>query len=188
MSLDEYCRKYGLEYSSLQTKDLSEQMSANIKKANAEGRCGFQKGGYNPAKNEETRNGRNSVWSMNFKGYDGLTSEEKLARIKALGKRAQESRDNNHSNATKIDYYLARGYSEKDAKAALSERQRTFTLEKCIARHGEDEGRRIYRERQEHWQATMKSKPKEEIERINKLKASQSRNVIAYSKISQELF
>lgn len=147
-------------------------MSSGIKKAHAEGRCGFQKGGDNPSKKENCRNGRNSAWSMNFKGYDGLSDEEKAARIKALSERAQASRDGRHNNATKIDYYLARGYSEQDAKKALRERQQTFTLEKCIARHGEDEGRRIYEDRQRRWQDTMKSKPVEEIERINKAKAS----------------
>ena len=59
-------------------------MSSNIKKASAEGRCGFQKGGSNPSKSEECRNGRNSVWSMNFKGYDSLSDEEKIAKIKGL--------------------------------------------------------------------------------------------------------
>jgi hypothetical protein len=147
-------------------------MSSGIKKAHAEGRCGFQKGGDNPSKKENCRNGRNSVWSTNFKGYDGLSDEEKAAKIKVLGERAQASRNSRHNNATKIDYYLARGYSEQDAKKALRERQQTFTLEKCVARHGEEEGRRIYEDRQRRWQNTMKSKPVEEIERINKAKAS----------------
>lgn len=116
-------------------------MSSGIKKAHTEGRCGFQKGGDNPSKKENCRNGRNSIWSTNFRGYDGLSDEEKTARIKALGERAQASRDSRHNNATKIDYYLVRGYSEQDAKKALRERQRTFTLEKCIAKYGEEKGR-----------------------------------------------
>jgi hypothetical protein len=48
-------------------------MSTNIKKACSEGRTGFVKGGYNPSKSEECKAGRNSAWSMNFKGYDGLS-------------------------------------------------------------------------------------------------------------------
>ena len=186
MTVEEYCEKFNLQYSDVQTESLSRQMSFNIKKAAAEGKCGFQKGGNNPSKKEECRNGRNSVWSMNFKGYDGLSDKEKTARIKALSERAQASRNSKHNNATKIDYYLTRGYSEQDAKKALRERQRTFTLEKCIAKYGEEKGRRIYEDRQRRWQDTMKSKPIEEIERINKAKLFGDHR--GFSRISQKLF
>lgn len=53
------------------------------------------------------------------------------------------------------------------AKAMSSERQRTFTLEKLIKKHGGEKGAAIHRERQEKWQRTLKSKPLEEQERIN---------------------
>ena len=51
--------------------------------------------------------------------------------------------------------YLRQGMSEEETKSALSERQRTFTLEKCIERHGEEEDRRIFEERQIKWLKKM---------------------------------
>ena len=186
MTINEYCKKFNVKYEDLQTKSLSIQMSTNIKKACAEGRCGFQKGGYNPSKEENCRNGRNSAWSMNFHKYDGLSNEEKIAKIKELSVRAQTSRNIRHNNTTKIDYYLTRGYTMQDAKKALRERQRTFTVEKCIAKYGKEKGLQIYEDRQKRWQNTMKSKPIEEIERINKAKLFSNRR--GFSIISQELF
>lgn len=184
ITTDEYCKKFGLTYKDLQSESLSEQMSTNIKKACSEGRTGFVKGGYNPSKSEECKAGRNSAWSMNFKGYDGLSDQEKTEKIAELGKVAQQTRDKNHNNATKLDYYTSRGYSKSEARSLLKDRQQTFTLEKCIKWHGEIEGRRIYFERQENWQKTMKSKPLDEIERINRLKFKNT----GYSDISQQLF
>lgn len=81
ITLNEYCQMFGLGKKDLQTQDLHDQMSAGIKRAHSEGKCGFQAGGYNPAQNEDTKTGRNSIWSMNFKGYDGLSDEEKIEKI-----------------------------------------------------------------------------------------------------------
>ena len=72
-----------------------------------------------------------------------------------------------------IEYWLKKGYSEDEAKLKLIERQRTFTLEKCIIKYGELEGTKLYNDRQSNWQQTLY--------RNGKLKAG-------YSNISQELF
>jgi len=69
---------------------------------------------------------------------------------------------------TKIEYYLNKGYSEKEAEKMLSERQAVGRLDKFIERYGEEEGYRRWQERQIKW---MKSMPK-----------------TPYSRISQELF
>jgi hypothetical protein len=47
-------------------------------------------------------------------------------------------------NNTTIEYYLKKGMSLDDAKISLIERQRTFTLEKCIDKYGEEQGRQIW--------------------------------------------
>lgn len=73
--------------------------------------------------------------------------------------------------STNVGYYIKQGMTEDEAKEALKQRQTTFNLEKCIERYGEEEGRKVWKERQDKWQETMTSKPPEEIERINKLKA-----------------
>ena len=49
-------------------------------------------------------------------------------------------------------------FSKEDAQFKLSERQNTFTLEKCIKKHGDALGREIYEKRQLKWQNTLKSK------------------------------
>ncbi len=75
-----------------------------------------------------------------------------------------------YSFNTKIEYWLAKGFSKQEAKLKLKQRQTTFTLKKCIEKHGEIEGKKVWQQRQEKWQNTLKSKPQEEIDRINKLK------------------
>ena len=69
-------------------------------------------------------------------------------------------------------------------KKEYREAQSTFSLDKCIEKHGLEEGARIWQERQDKWQDTLTSKSQEEIDEINKSKFSGG----GFSKISQELF
>ncbi|MFW6281856.1 MAG: C2H2-type zinc finger protein [bacterium] len=69
---------------------------------------------------------------------------------------------------TKIEYWLAKGYSEEDAKKKLSERQTTFSKDICIEKYGEEEGLKVWQERQNKW--------------LNNFKKQN------FSMISQELF
>ena len=59
------------------------------------------------------------------------------------------------SYTTRIDYWLNKGMLEEEAKEKLSERQRTFTLEKCIQKYGEEKGTEVYTKRQEKWQKSL---------------------------------
>lgn len=188
MSIDDYCKTFNVKYEELQTQSFREHRSNDSKRSTKSGRCGFQKGGPNPAKSEQTKSGRNSAWSMNFKGYDGLSDEEKIKRIQELTNRANTTREKNHSYNSTIEFYLSRGYSKKEAKSLLSERQRTFSLAKCIEKYGKEEGYRRWKARQEKWQNTLKSKSPEEIRRINDLKFKGILKNNRYSRISQELF
>lgn len=56
---------------------------------------------------------------------------------------------------TTVDYYVDKGMSEEDAQRALSERQRTFTLQKCIEKYGEDAGKIRWEDRQDKWKQKM---------------------------------
>lgn len=85
---------------------------------------------------------------------------------------------------TRIEYYLKRGYSENEAKIKLSERQRTFSKEICIKKHGEELGLKIFQERQNKWIETLNKKTDAEKAEINRKKI----NKIPYSQISQKLF
>jgi hypothetical protein len=89
-----------------------------------------------------------------------------------------------YNNPLTIEYYTNKGLTQQEAKDALSERQRTFSRNKCIERYGLDKGLEIWKNRQEKWQKTLKSKPADEIIRINKSKLNDN----FYSKESIEAF
>jgi hypothetical protein len=63
---------------------------------------------------------------------------------------------------TMLEYYLQKTNDISEAKKLLSERQATFTLEKCVAKYGEEEGYRIWKARQETWLETLSKKSDEE--------------------------
>ena len=91
-----------------------------------------------------------SPFCKEFYDKRGLTEQDRQDFVKnALGDRNLD---------TRLDYYLNLGMELQQAKEALSERQRTFTLEKCIEKYGEDEGRRKWDERQKKWAEIMKIK------------------------------
>lgn len=81
-----------------------------------------------------------------------------------------KNRAENQNTTTNLNYYLKRGLSQKDAELALSERQRTFSLDKCIQKFGIDRGKIIWKARQEKWLKTLNSKSVEERALINQRK------------------
>lgn len=91
----------------------------------------------------------------------------------------------NSAGTTKIDFYLNQGMSLEDATKALSNRQTTFSLEKCIEKYGTLIGVSVWQERQNKWQDNINSKPDEERQRINSLKVGRG---AAVSKPEKELF
>ena len=94
---------------------------------------------------------RISPFSKSFKKYDGLTDKEKEQEIR---KNLQCDRDDKNTNQVK--YWINKGYSEEDAKKMVSERQKTFSLEKCIEKYGEEKGLEIFKNRQLKWQKNFK--------------------------------
>ena len=62
--------------------------------------------------------------------------------------------------STRIEYWLNKGYNEKEAKQKLSDRQKTFTLNKCVIKYGEIKGLEIWNERQRKWSEKIESKYK----------------------------
>ena len=113
------------------------------------------KGDKNPnAKCNTTEEQRKAIspFSKSFKNYVGMTDEEKEKQIREY---LQCDRDDRSTN--QIKYWIKKGYSEEEAKQKISERQSTFTLEKCIAKYGEEEGRRRYTERQTKWSAKVEA-------------------------------
>jgi len=92
---------------------------------------------------------------------------ENIAKIKAkevtdmIHEKTWEKRRKNPElyddvNTTQIKYWLKKGYSEEESKEKIKDRQRTFTLEKCIEKYGEEKGENIWKERNDKWSKKMK--------------------------------
>ena len=89
------------------------------------------------------------------------------------GGKKWEEREGKRSAAGKlgsanIQYWLDKGYSEEESIIKRSKRQTTFSKEICFQKYGEEDGLRIFNERQKKWLLNNK--------RTN------------FSKISQKLF
>jgi hypothetical protein len=110
---------------------------------------------------EQDRKSR-SPFSKEFIKYEGVENIEEH-----VGNFIKIATKNRISN-TNLKYYLNRGYEEEVASKMLSDRQRTFTLEKCVDKYGEEIGLQKWKDRQEKWLNSYKK--------------------INYSKISQEMF
>lgn len=72
-----------------------------------------------------------------------------------------------------VQYWINKGHSLDESKQKVSKHQSTFTLEKCVEKYGDEEGRKRFTERQNKW---------------NKSLSSNGNMKIGYSKISQDLF
>lgn len=108
----------------------------------------------------------------------GLSEEEailKKAEHQKNGgnKSAERSTDEIRKSSVRcVEFWTNKGFTEEEAIVKVSEVQQTFTLEKCIDKHGIEEGTRIWQDRQDRWQDTLNSKSEEEKLEINKKKNS----------------
>jgi len=125
-----------------------------------------QKNPNSKSKTTEEQRKQRSPFSKNFIKYEN--ENEAIEFSKKVHENITPEQQ-----STRIEYWLKKGYNEIDAKQKLSERQRTFTLEKYIEKHGEIDGLKIWNERQNKWQKSL-------LENGN-LKCG-------FSKISQKLF
>lgn len=113
------------------------------------------------------------------KGFSEKDAREKINKFqtnsaKAFAKKRKETPNlYSASTNTSIGYWLNRGFSDDEAKKQISERQTTFTLDKCIKKYGEEDGTKIYNDRQINWIATLRKN---------------GNLTLGFSRISQELF
>lgn len=142
-------------------------------------KCNNYSGENNPG---YQHNGKFSPYSKKFIKYDDVDDVESIR--KEVFKKARKTCQDNNNDNTQLSYYLARGYDDVEARKMLNKRQTTFSKKRCIERHGEEKGLRVWQERQDKWQDTLTSKSQEEIDDINRRKFSGG----GHSKISQELF
>lgn len=126
------------------------------------------KGENNPGYNH---GGKLSPFSKNNKN---ITEEQRLENFKTTIK----TRTENGNNTTSLKYYLKKTEGDEiEAKELLSKRQTTFSLGKCIEKHGQELGLLKWQERQEKWIANIESKSNEEKLRINRLKTANGYSV-----------
>lgn len=72
-----------------------------------------------------------------------------------------------------VEYWLNKGFSIEESKEKVSKSQNMFSFEKCVEKHGEEKGLKIFTERQNKWQESL---------------LNNGNMKLGYSKISQELF
>lgn len=123
------------------------------------------KGEKNPnhkSKTIELERKSRSPFSKEFIKYKGVDNVEEY--ISEFAKEAIKER----IHPTTLGYYINKGYSIDESKNLLKERQRTFTLDKCIDKLGKEIGYSRWLDRQEKWLSNYKK--------------------VNYSAISQEMF
>jgi uncharacterized protein YaeQ len=123
----------------------------------------------------------------------GFSKEESKIKVKEVmdeihKKTSKKLKDNPEKYAykfpTKVEYYLEKGFSEEEGIKKISEIQNRFSLEKCIEKYGNEDGEKVWLNRQERWINTLDLKTEEEKIEINKKKLTGAQ----YSPISQRLF
>lgn len=92
-----------------------------------------------------------SPFSKEFYKKRGYSEEEATKMALDFSRKVQKSIPK-EKNPTNVEYYISKyNVTEEEARKMLAERQRTFTLEKCIQKYGKEKGEQIYNERQEKW-------------------------------------
>lgn len=153
--------------------------------------------GLNRYYNNTTPDERKARWKKNQEywikhGYDKATSkilasrEEEKRKINQLRSITTEDyKERLQSfNHLKVAYWLNKGFSEEEAIRKISERQSTFSLEKCIDKYGPIDGIQLWNERQKRWQKTLNLKTYEEKAEINRKKYNKRRGLASISSLA----
>ncbi|NBR07287.1 MAG: hypothetical protein EBT92_16195 [Planctomycetes bacterium] len=121
---------------------------------------------------------KNTVGYWRCRGHEDSTISNRIFEHQSkLGKLSSSSRftnpDYKKSMTNCIEYWLNRGFSPEESLSRLKERQSTFSLEKCIKKHGIEVGTALFSERQKKWiRSLYHGKSDESIIEMNKKKFS----------------
>lgn len=91
------------------------------------------------------------------RGYSNEDAKIKVREFQSIGgdKFADNIKKNpesyNDINPTQTKYWMKKGYSEEESIRLVSERQKTFSLELCIKKHGKEKGIKVFNNRQYKW-------------------------------------
>ena len=99
----------------------------------------------------------NSAMCIEFyeKKYPNATHEEHLEMLAEHKAKIKDILQDKTKQPKCVEHWTVQGYTEEEARQIISESQRTFSLGKCIAKYGEEEGKRIFEERQIKWQTSL---------------------------------
>lgn len=91
------------------------------------------------------------------RGYDLEFAQHQVSKIQST--RTKKGWQDNKFKLRLLpihkEYWIKRGYSDKAAILKVKERQTTFSLSKCIEKHGETTGIQIFNQRQQLWQSNL---------------------------------
>jgi hypothetical protein len=108
---------------------------------------------FSKAKSTEIERKERSIFSLNsWKKKYPNKSEEELIQMRNVELK-NKLKDRKLPN--QIEYWTNKGYSEDEAIEKVKERQRTFTLKKCIEKYGEIEGKLKFETRQKRWTKSL---------------------------------
>lgn len=96
-----------------------------------------------------------------------------------IGPQKWEQHKKKCGSPVRREFFLEDAQAKYDlADFLLSERQKTFTKDKCIEKYGEKRGIEVWEKRQNDWLTKLKNKTPEEITEINKKKSGSLFNFI----------
>jgi hypothetical protein len=118
------------------------------------------------------RRPNNILYYIN-KGYSEEEAKQLVKDRQSVGgakRKAMSNEEKRKLSPRCIEFWLSKGLSYNDAAEKLKDFQKNFSKEICIEKYGEEEGLRIWSERQRKWQHTLNSKSEEELNDINQRK------------------
>lgn len=136
---------------------------------------GDNSGENNPAhksKTTELERKQRSPMCIEFyqKKYPELSYDDQLELLNNHKKNIKTTLQDKTKQSKCVEYWIAKGYTKKEAKEIISKSQATFTLESCIKKYGEEEGIKIFNERQNKWLKSFKNSLKNKF--INGIQTS----------------
>lgn len=177
-------------YAESNSKEYSKKMSLTLsEKVKEEKRLGTYKQ-YNPysvsdqiekhnytteeailaIKNKKEIDRFNSIWCKEYWISRGYSEEQAAANVseeqrkncsKYFEKTSKEERRKNSKLCP--EYWIDKGLTDEEIKLQLSKNGRTFSLDICIEKYGEELGTLIWKDRQEQWLIKCKENPEYDI-------------------------
>lgn len=114
---------------------------------------------------------KSSIHYWTKRGFSPEEAEKQRTdyQISASKRSAEDRKGKTDVCTNQIGYWLKQGFTEEEAKLKVTERQSTFSLSKCIERHGINKGTKIFNKRQEKWQKSIRTN--NDMDEVNRQKS-----------------